>query len=114
MSIPCNSLSILRVFHSSEAVNAEVHVIFNHTVLLSDMTRTMLPGPTISTSFSCQLKNTLIACPPPTAETPTTHLRESRCLRCHVLWGRATPRCTLAHALVKVLHERIAKLASPM
>ncbi|KAL9043933.1 MAG: hypothetical protein Q9214_002897, partial [Letrouitia sp. 1 TL-2023] len=33
--------------------------------LRSDRTRTMLPGPTISTSFSCQLSNTLIACPLP-------------------------------------------------
>lgn len=33
----------------------------SQTVLLSDMTRTMLPGPAISTSFSCQLSSTLIA-----------------------------------------------------
>lgn len=37
----------------------------HHTVLRSDMTLTMLPGPAISTSFSCQLSRTLIACPPP-------------------------------------------------
>ena len=37
----------------------------NHIVLRSLITRTILPGPTISTSFSCQLRSTLIACPPP-------------------------------------------------
>ncbi len=35
------------------------------TVRLSVMTRTMLPFPAISTSFSCQLRSTLMACPPP-------------------------------------------------
>lgn len=35
------------------------------TVLLSVITRTILPFPAISTSFSCQLRSTLIACPPP-------------------------------------------------
>jgi len=39
--------------------------MFLQTVRLSVMTRTMLPGPAISTSFSCQLNSTLIACPPP-------------------------------------------------
>ena len=43
-----------------------------HTVLRSDITRTMLPGPAISTSFSCQLSSTLMAwplpSPPPTRE----------------------------------------------
>jgi hypothetical protein len=54
------------------------------TVLRSDITRTILPGPASSTSyvdcqhldtndhtflrtFSCQLRNTLMACPPPSA-----------------------------------------------
>ena len=37
----------------------------NHIVLRSLITRTILPGPTISTNFSCQLSSTLIACPPP-------------------------------------------------
>ena len=35
------------------------------TVRRSDMTRTILPAPTISTNFSCQLRRTLMACPPP-------------------------------------------------
>lgn len=39
--------------------------VFLQTVRLSVMTRTMLPGPAISISFSCQLSSTLIACPPP-------------------------------------------------
>ena len=36
-----------------------------HTVLRSVMTLTIQPAPAISTSFSCQLSSTLIACPPP-------------------------------------------------
>ena len=35
------------------------------TVLRSVITLTILPAPAISTSFSCQLSSTLIACPPP-------------------------------------------------
>ena len=37
----------------------------DHTVLRSDMTRTMLPCPAISTTFSCQLSSTLMAWAPP-------------------------------------------------
>lgn len=36
-----------------------------HTVLRSVITLTTLPNPAISTHFSCQLNNTLIAWPPP-------------------------------------------------
>ena len=36
-----------------------------YTVLRSVMTRTIDPVPAISTSFSCQLSSTLMACPPP-------------------------------------------------
>ena len=35
------------------------------TVRLSVIVRTILPAPAISTSFSCQLSKTLMACPPP-------------------------------------------------
>ena len=43
--------------------STEVH--FCHTVRRSVMTRMILPAPAISTSFSCQLRSTLIAWPPP-------------------------------------------------
>lgn len=46
-----------------------------------------------------------------TSETPATHLRESRLLRRHVLPCR-TRRRTLRHALIQVLHQRIAQLAA--
>ena len=40
-------------------------LLYTHTVLRSVITRTIDPAPAISTSFSCQLSSTLIACPPP-------------------------------------------------
>lgn len=50
-------------FHLASCI---VSVSQSHqTVLRSVITRTMLPLPAISTSFSCQLSSTLIACPPP-------------------------------------------------
>ena len=39
--------------------------LLTHTVRRSVITLTMQPAPAISTSFSCQLSKTLIACPPP-------------------------------------------------
>lgn len=39
--------------------------VLHQTVLRSDMTLMILPGPAISTNFSCQLSKTLIAWPPP-------------------------------------------------
>ena len=107
-----------------------------HTVLRSDITLTMLPAPTISTNYisisistsnSPRLQNTYLLMPTQqhthslsaslsTTKAPPTHLTESGCLRRDVsTTARSTrvgrrPRCTLRHALVKVLHERIADL----
>lgn len=46
-----------------------------------------------------------------TPKTPATHLREPRLLRRHVLPCR-TRRRTLRHALIQILHQRIAQLAA--
>jgi hypothetical protein len=52
-----------------------------YTVLRSVITLTILPGPAISINFSCQLSNTLIACPPPSPPP-----RECICEK-PVAWG---------------------------